>query len=124
MSIDMYIMHIFLFCSLLVKDENLPTNPSPAQERFAECQDTLNLESSSHNVSDDCYKTRNRLLDNVSVQSFEETLYLEASNQTKPLTSSEDSSHSEKVENKITDTGESSDQQVVEQQVIKIAQEW
>ena len=88
--------------------------------------DTLKPESPS--VSGDHYKTRNRLLDNTSVQSFEETLYLAAS---QPIDSLSDSS----TNNKIADAAneavehndeavEHNDQQTVESEVTKIAEEW
>jgi len=84
--------------------------------------DTFKSNSPSQlKVSTDCYKTRNIQLDNTSVQSFEETLYLGALKPTEPMDSSHGSCTSEKS---VNNTVESGDKQTVESEAIKIAQEW
>lgn len=109
-----------MFCSLLESDKSLPSPDSPLDQKSDERFIPLKFdEHESTTVSNDCYKTRNQLLDNASVQSFEETLYLGAS---KPLNSS---NGSKKVTDPVDETVEYNDQQkTVESEVTKIAQEW
>ena len=71
-------------------------------------------------MSGDHYKTRNTLLDNTTVQSFEETLYLAAS---QPVESLSDS-YTNKIADAANEIVEHNDQQTVESEVTKIAEEW
>lgn len=75
-------------------------------------------------MSGDSYKTRNTLLDNVSTQSFEETLYLGSSKPMESLNSSNAGCTNEKIADAVNETAECNDQQVVESEITKIAHEW
>lgn len=79
------------------------------------------LKPESPNVSGDHYNTRNRLLDNTSVQSFEETLYLAAS---QPVEFLSDSCTNNKIADAANEVVEHNDQQTFESEVTKIAEEW
>ena len=116
--------------SLLEKDVSLPTNStSPLQQEIhttsqpsgplksTNCNDILKPDE-LFNTSGDSYKTRNALLDNASTQSFEETLYLGSSNPVESLNSSN------VIANAANETAECSNQQNVESEITKIAQEW
>ena len=115
-----------LICSL--ENDQLPaTSDSPLQQENdtkhqpSNCNDTL--KPKSPDVPGDFYKTRNRLLDNASVQSFEETLYLGASKPVESLNSS-DSCTNKKTVDAASETVDCNNQQTVESEVTKIAEEW
>lgn len=117
-----------VFFSLLEKDESLPANTNSLLHQEINIISQPPIPADDNNppkpeLSDDGYKTRNILLDNASVQSFEETLYLGAS---KPIESSNsnDSCSSEKIATTVSETGGCNDQQTVESEATTIAQEW
>ena len=87
--------------------------------RSTDCNNVPKPESP--NMSGDYYKTRNRLLDNQSVQSFEETLYL---GMLKPAEYSNDNCTDEKITDLAQENVENDDIQTVESEVTKIAEEW
>ena len=97
-----------------LQQESDTTYPPSTPLKFANCNDTLKPESPS--LSGDYYKTRNRLLDNTSVQSFEETLYLGVSQS--------DICTNNKTAGAPNEVVEHNDQQTVESEVTKIAEEW
>ena len=119
-------MWTFLNKSLISSFEKIEslhtTSNSPllqeSDARSADCNDVPKPESS--NMRGD-YKTRNRLLDNQSVQSFEETLYLEMS---KPAEHFNDNCTDEKMTDLDKESFENNDMQTVESEVTKIAEEW
>ena len=126
----MYFMQTFLnksFISSFEKNESLlsSSNSPLLQEndtKFLRSTDCNNVpKPESPNMSGDYYKTRNRLLDNQSVQSFEETLYLGMS---KPAEYSNDNCTDEKITDLAQENVENDDIQTVESEVTKIAEEW
>ena len=121
------------------RDVNLPTTSTlPLQQenqihttsqpsgplKSTNCNDDILKPDELPNMSGDSYKTRNTLLDNVSTQSFEETLYLGSSKPMESLNSSNGSCNNEKIVNAVNETAECNDQQAVESEISKIAQEW
>ena len=104
------------FNSPLQQESDTSYQPSAPLNSATSCNDTPDPD-----LSGDYYRTRNRLLDNTSVQSFEETLYLGAS---KPLESTNDSCSNEKITDAANEIVECNDQQTIESEVTKIAEEW